>query len=542
MPKDLIEIEILVDGKHTASNGVAVEFTPADLKEIADSYNPAYFRAPLIVSHNTQGVEDSKLASSEFSYGIPNYLKVVGGKLKAFFDQVAPEFRQWVEEKKLHSVSPSIYLRDSVSNPYPGKLALRHIAALGASPPAIKSLAPLSLSELCWQEEVEGTLSFSVEVTNETVDFGCGCDSGWDSGAEQPNVSPELPAVLQTLREFFISKFNLETADLALPSNVIDALRAKAMAPKPNYAPAIAVEELYSEIDRLRMRLEEVSETAMNQVQVATEPPSHPPSPYLPYPYNYSEWVDFMSKDFGKTLSRMMDDAEIDAAAGAEATGIDEADISAFMDGSKMPSADEMQTLADALGVDVQELQPASKPAKSASKKKEESAVAADMSELEELREQLRITQLEAQHAKSIAEEASKELKRTGLTNFCEELVRDGRLLPSQSGTRYLDFGEGDEDMTLVDFMCSLDDKQLDFMKDYLSTQPVQVDFSEVAPASKAVERKPAADFSATEGYQVTSDRADELQAVLDYCERQSLDPKNYEHFRTAARAVLQGA
>lgn len=512
MPKDLIEIEILVPGQHTASNGVQVEFTPADVQEIVDSYNPDHFRAPLIVSHDTQGIEDSTLAHTEFSYGIPDYLKVVGGKLKAVFSKVAPEFQDWVRDRKLHSISPSIYLRDSKANPYPGQLALRHIAALGASPPAIKALEPLykafepvALSELCWEEGVEGAVSFSMPAGEETVNF-CAC-SGTD-------VSPSVPTVMQRLREFLIAEFKLETADQVLPAQAIDSLRAEA---KTTYAPMDVVERLFSELDNLRFRLEEMAMTR--------------PSP-TSYPYNYSEWVDFMKNGFGKELSRLMKDAGIDAAAGAEATGIDEAVISAFMTGEKMPSDDQMESLADALGADIEDLKSASKPP--SSKKKE----TADMSEIQELREQLKLAQLEATHAKAMAKETNQRLKRTELANFCEDLVRDGRLLPSQSGTRCLDFGEGDNELTLVDFMCGLDSQQLAFFKDYLETQPVQVDFNEVAPASKAVERK-TVDFGAADGYSVDSDRASEYQKVLDYCQQHNLDPKT--QFSEAARTVLQG-
>ena len=530
---DLIGIEILTPGQHTASNGVKVDFSPADLKEIADSYNPRHFRAPLIVSHDTHGIDDSKLAASdEFSYGIPNHLKVVGGKLKAFFDKVAPEFTQWVRDKKLHSISPSIYLRDSGTNPYPGRLSLRHIAALGKTPPAIKGLAPLSLSEMNWAEDPEGVVSFSSPVDDSTVDF-CACEekAHQDKNPEfsYGDISPSIPVALQRMRDFLISKFNLEVADSIFPSQLLENLRNEAMQPKPDYAPMQLVYSLQSQVEELQMRCQQVLET----------PEQKPTSPYYPYT-NYSE---IMNKNFGKTLSRIMKDADIDAVAGAEATGLDEADISAFMAGEKVPSESDIEDLATALGADVEELKtavmPQEKSSKSSKSKPPAPAQAADMSELDELREQLKLAQLEATHAKTMAQETNQKLKRTELVSFCEDLVRDGRLLPAQSGTRCLDFGEGDEDLTLVDFMCGLDEKrQLPFMKNYLETQPVQVDFSEVASPSKTVERQ-TADFSAADGYSVDSDRADEYKAVLNYCQQHNLDPKT--DFLQAARIVLKG-
>lgn len=157
------EIEILRAGRHKDKNGIEVEFKPTDLEEIASSYDPSHFRAPLIVAHDNRGHSDRSLVDSEFAYGTPKQLRVVGDRLKAVFDKVAPEFKQWVRDGKLLSVSSSVYLRHSPNNPKPGKLSLRHIAALGKSPPAIKGMAPLALSEWEWsfgEEDEEAIASF----------------------------------------------------------------------------------------------------------------------------------------------------------------------------------------------------------------------------------------------------------------------------------------------------------------------------------------------------------------------------------------------
>jgi hypothetical protein len=161
------EIEIIRAGTHTSANGIVVTFDRRDLEEIAANYNPSHFQAPLIISHDTLGIPDRQLAHSEFAYGAPKKLKVVGDRLRAVFDKIAPEFVQWVRDGKLLSVSSSIYLRNSPTNPTPGRLALRHIAGLGSSPPAIKGMTPLSLMEVAFDEsEGKGIILCSESVVS----------------------------------------------------------------------------------------------------------------------------------------------------------------------------------------------------------------------------------------------------------------------------------------------------------------------------------------------------------------------------------------
>ncbi len=189
------EIEILRAGNHTASSGESVALSTNDLKEIADSYNPQNFRAPLIVSHDTQGLSDRQLPDSEFAFGIPQALKVVGDRLKATFEEIAPEFVQWVRDKKILAISGSIYPRNSSGNPTPGKLSLRHIAGLGRTPPAIKGMTPLNLSE----------------------------DSEYWSFCSPMKTSAEV-RLFRGIRDFLISEYDIETADSIIPNYLLEML------------------------------------------------------------------------------------------------------------------------------------------------------------------------------------------------------------------------------------------------------------------------------------------------------------------------------
>lgn len=204
-----VEIEILPQGTHTSSGGFKLPVSAADLDEVVASYNPSNFAAPLIISHDTQGISDRELGNSEFAFGVPRALKRVGDRIKAVFDKVAPEFENWVKEGKLTAVSPSFYLPNSPHNPTPGKLALRHIAALGRTPPAIKGMQSLQ-SAFNFSESQEGVVDFAFALKPGTLEFG---------GSDRA-----VARLLQNLREWLISEYDLETADRTLPGYEVGIL------------------------------------------------------------------------------------------------------------------------------------------------------------------------------------------------------------------------------------------------------------------------------------------------------------------------------
>lgn len=166
-----LELEIFRTGTHTSDRGYELSATEADLQEVATNYDPSRFKAPLIITHNTQGVKDVDLAEHpELAYGTPEKLKVEGGKLKAVFTKYVPKVKEWFDRGQLLGVSSSFYLRNSPNNPTPGKLALRHVAALGKTPPAVKGLAHPSFSEdelTLSFGECEGAEEFTIELNEQ---------------------------------------------------------------------------------------------------------------------------------------------------------------------------------------------------------------------------------------------------------------------------------------------------------------------------------------------------------------------------------------
>jgi hypothetical protein len=206
-----------------SSNGQVVEMDAQLFADVLATYNPQNFKAPLIISHDTFGRDDASLAESELAYGYPSGLKQVGNKIVALFDRVSPRFREWWENGQLMSVSPSLYRPDSPSNPYPGKWSLRHVAALGKSPPAQKDLGqPVGLAEFA-----KGGFGIPQDWVLNLGEF-----EQPDDGTVNLSVGGVLPMVLRNLREWFLTEKGAEVADRLIPEYAIAESEYSGMDPE----------------------------------------------------------------------------------------------------------------------------------------------------------------------------------------------------------------------------------------------------------------------------------------------------------------------
>lgn len=137
-------------GEHTDSGGHTDEWTIDDLNRIVELYNnqPAeqYHQAPITKGHPE---------NDEPSYGWVGELKRVGPVLYARFEDVDPQFLADVRAGKFRYRSIALY----------ENLLLRHIAFLGAVPPAVKGLGPALMNE-----DFAGTTG--VGVDEQTFDDG----------------------------------------------------------------------------------------------------------------------------------------------------------------------------------------------------------------------------------------------------------------------------------------------------------------------------------------------------------------------------------
>ncbi|ECN6755369.1 peptidase [Salmonella enterica subsp. enterica serovar Newport] len=180
-------IHIFRAGTHTDMHGRRINFSDADLNEIAQNYNPALHEAPIVVGHPKTDAP---------SYAWVSGIKKDRDGLKAEPRDIDPQFAELVKNRRYSKVSASFYCPESPGNPTPGKYYLRHVGFLGAQPPAIKGLKQVSFAE-----DEEGVVEFADWSLQTTA------------------------SLFSRIRDFFISQFGLEKADSVVPDYMIDSLR-----------------------------------------------------------------------------------------------------------------------------------------------------------------------------------------------------------------------------------------------------------------------------------------------------------------------------
>lgn len=125
-------IAIFRAGTHADTKGVSRMFTVEDVRAMASVYDPALHEAPLTIGHP----EDDMPAQ-----GWVNGLTATDdGVLMMRARKVAPAFAADVSAGRFLKRSASFYPPDAPNNPAPGRWYLRHVAWLGAMPPAVKGL------------------------------------------------------------------------------------------------------------------------------------------------------------------------------------------------------------------------------------------------------------------------------------------------------------------------------------------------------------------------------------------------------------------
>lgn len=145
-------IEIFRAGRHTDDAGNVHEFSEQDIADMAASYQPELSEAPLTIGHPKDNLP---------AYGWVQRLVKAGANLLMDSHQVEPQFAEMVSAKRFKKRSASFYPPQSPNNPTPGKWYLRHVAFLGAQPPAIKGLKDFQFSE-----SADEAVSFSEAVAS----------------------------------------------------------------------------------------------------------------------------------------------------------------------------------------------------------------------------------------------------------------------------------------------------------------------------------------------------------------------------------------
>lgn len=150
-------IEIFRAGRHTDDAGGIHDFSEADIAGMVARYDPALREAPLTVGHP---------ASNLPAYGwVARLTHNADGRLAMDTRAVEPQFAEMVREQRFPKRSASFYPPSHPNNPKPGGWYLRHVAFLGAQPPAIAGLKDIQFAEA----DNAGAVNFSEASTPTTL-------------------------------------------------------------------------------------------------------------------------------------------------------------------------------------------------------------------------------------------------------------------------------------------------------------------------------------------------------------------------------------
>lgn len=188
--------EIFKTGKATDKDGRQHDFTEAMVREIAESYDPTLHEAPMVVGHP---------ANDGPAYGWVQGLTIDGERLVAIPDQVEPAFAEMVKDGRFKKRSASFYPPSHPGNPKPGKWYLKHVGFLGALPPAIKGLKPVSFAE----DDADVVV----------VEFGeAERAMGW--------ALRNMAQLARGFREYILGRDGEDAADKIIPNYAIDQMVA----------------------------------------------------------------------------------------------------------------------------------------------------------------------------------------------------------------------------------------------------------------------------------------------------------------------------
>ena len=174
-------IEVFRPGTFTPMGGEPITFSAADLRAIADAYDPGTAPAPIVVGHPGTDAPAFGWAES-FDYDAD------AERLFANVHEIEPAFAELVKAGRFKKVSMQYFSPKQAHNPVPGTWYPKHVGFLGAAAPAVPGLKNVRFSS-------EPGVTFEAS-------FGAA-----DTAA----------SLFRSMRDWWIEKFGLEEADKALP-------------------------------------------------------------------------------------------------------------------------------------------------------------------------------------------------------------------------------------------------------------------------------------------------------------------------------------
>ncbi|RCW77807.1 hypothetical protein [Paracoccus lutimaris] len=188
-------IEVFRPGTFKPMAGDPITYSAADLRAIADAYDPEVAPAPVVVGHPDIDAPAYGWVES-FEYDADRE------RLFANLHQVEPTFAELVQAGRFKKVSMAYFGPSQGHNPVPGTWYPKHLGFLGAAAPGVPGLKNAHFA---------GASGAAFEVA-----FG---------------AAEESASLFRKLRDLLIEKFSLEDADRALPSWQIEWLDDQAEGP-----------------------------------------------------------------------------------------------------------------------------------------------------------------------------------------------------------------------------------------------------------------------------------------------------------------------
>lgn len=191
--KKKASIQVFKVGTFTPMGGKPITFSADDLKSMAVSYDAETSAAPMVVGH-------PKTDDPAFGWADCFSFDDATGVLSADLKDIEPSFADAVAKGRYKKVSLALFSPNSSANPKPGSYYPKHIGFLGAVPPAVPGLQPVSFADV----DEDEILTFEA-----SMDFG---------SFDAENVG----TLFRGIRDFFIEKYGKDTADEVIPSWRID--------------------------------------------------------------------------------------------------------------------------------------------------------------------------------------------------------------------------------------------------------------------------------------------------------------------------------
>jgi hypothetical protein len=217
-------VHVFKAGSHTSAGGGAFTFSDAEIKAIAESYNPSKHKAPIVIGHPTLDAP---------AWGWVDKLTAVGGDLFATESKVDPAFAEMRTAGRYEQRSIALYAPGDAGNPTPGAWYLRHVGYLGAMPPAVKGLEQCTFADkgaatVAFSESI----SISIEITENDSEDQATDDTDItdplipESSSQQENPMTMTPEQIKDLQTKAARADAAEAEVTALKAAAVQTARA----------------------------------------------------------------------------------------------------------------------------------------------------------------------------------------------------------------------------------------------------------------------------------------------------------------------------